>query len=880
MDGQRKQEERLFFTAYVLWMIYALLGISRWRTLPYVGDVREYMEAAAYLVLLAQLLTRTRYTGRDIAGLFLIAAVCALAGLTQYNDQIIPATIFLYFSRNIDYRKILKWTFVIQAVFLIVTVSASQLGLIEDVIWNEQGRIRHSLGYDYCGYPAHLLLFMTLMWFCIRKKIRIADGIFLLVLNYLMYRVTDSRTDFVLAVLGIAGYHVWTRNYRFSWIDKVRGFAERYAFVVLMVGTTAIHLFYRPEINWMQRLNTALNGRLALGNQAIRTYGFSLFGEEIRWFGQGGLKVDPNRVYNYVDCAFLKEMLTYGVLFMAVLAFGYYLLGRKTSREKDHVLGWSILMTLAYGVFNAHLCMLMFNVFILALGRLLADDEAGEYVKQTDGQKNEQKNGQKNEQKNGQKNGQKNEQKNGQKNEQKAGKTLGMQENGGLLHACKGLCRKLEEQSDKFMAAVADCRPTRAGEKTRHFLRIVVMLAVLCYVTAIQGAGANTLSKYASMHMWLVCGALLVLTLLCCEENGRKRLSGSKLLWLTIAFLLLICVSDLLVEKRFRYGGFYLLAFGGLFCRAWCNMRRPEQLIGELRSACRIWFVGVLMCCVFFVPAFFGVCYPGIFVNAGYLGVSLLPVLAVFLSGVSGGKNGIPDGVCAVLAFYLIWLSQQTLVFLAAAGLIMLFLVFRFCLWIQADGKEKARQALWALCTIAVGVAAVFLLRELLYRIAPLFGDGLAYKKEAIQEPIIESLSEGGWLSMLQDRLWNCKEYLKQINLFGHKYLAKFAGKKRWAQNSIAMNGFRYGAAVGAAYAAMLALYLWQAIRLSLREKNFFALGVAVACLAPAMTEAVEMPFIQIAWLGLYFGLAWILVSNRKEKKNAVSEYRNRQSDL
>ena len=236
--------------------------------------------------------------------------------------------------------------------------------------------------------------------------------------------------------------------------------------------------------------------------------------------------------------------------------------------------------------------------------------------------------------------------------------------------------------------------------------------------------------------------------------------------------------------------------------------------------------------------------------------------------------------LCAVLALALIWMSQQPLIFLAAALLVGLYLVFWVSLWIRADRKEKGRRALWLVCSLAVGVSLVFLLRELLYHLTLLFGNGIASGDEPVQEPIAEALSGGGWIALIRDRLWNCKEYLKQMNLFGHKYLAEFAGKKRWALNSVAMNGFRYGLAAGAAYAAMLTVYLWQAVKSSLREKNFFAVGIAVACLAAAMTEAVEQPFAQVAWLGLYFGLAWMLVSGRREKKNAVSEHGSRQSEL
>ncbi len=374
MDHYEKRDELLFLTAYTLWLISAVLSITLWQRYDAVDLLCEYFRKTAYLLLVGKFLLKRRYTGRDVAGVLVVIFVCAVTAHSDHNKQLLPVVLFTYSAAGIRFEKILKVTFGVQAAIMILTVAGSQLGLIRDLMWYEGTRARHSLGYDYCGYPAHLFLFMTLMWVCIRKKAHLVDSIILLAINYVIYLATDSRTDFYLSVLGLAGFFVWERTPRLKLADSVRGFLSRFGFHIACVLSIAVHWIYNPQSLAWQRVNQMLNNRLQLGYDAIHKYGFSLFGKNIKWYGQGSLRSDPTRVYNYVDCAFLKETLTFGVLFLCLLAAGYYLSGRKTERRGDTLISWAVLISLAYSVINAHLCVLTFNVFILLLSAAFEAD--------------------------------------------------------------------------------------------------------------------------------------------------------------------------------------------------------------------------------------------------------------------------------------------------------------------------------------------------------------------------------------------------------------------------------------------------------------------------------------------------------------------------
>lgn len=365
---KRQVREYVILVAYLLWMCSAVFGITLWKDFTLIKEVRIYFTQAAYLMLIITFLFKDQYSLKDIVGIGTIIFCCVVSGQSVYNETIIPVVIFAYFMSEIKFEWTLKSTFLLQGTIMIITVIACKCGILEDVIWQEGERIRHSLGYDYCGYPAHILFFMTLIWFSIRPKFNIFEVTIFLALNYGIYAATDSRTDFALSIVGMIGFFIWKNNKKTNVLNILKNCLIQYGFMLAAVISIAGHWIYNANNSIMAKINIILNGRLALGHDAIEKYGFSLFGQKIRWFGQGGVKADPTRVYNYVDCSFLKEGLSYGLVFLIFLGMGFYFAGKKIILSKNYALSWAVLMSLAYSVINAHLCVLTFNVFILVIG--------------------------------------------------------------------------------------------------------------------------------------------------------------------------------------------------------------------------------------------------------------------------------------------------------------------------------------------------------------------------------------------------------------------------------------------------------------------------------------------------------------------------------
>lgn len=810
MERKAKWDEQIFLAAYALWMICAVAKITMWREYEAVTIICRYLQQSAYLLLIVRFFLKKKYTVKDVAGIFLILFSCIIAERSVYNDQIISAAIFVCCAGNVRFDRIVKYTFFIQLFFLIITVSASQIGILEDIIWNDDGRMRHGLGYRYCGYPAHVFLFLSLMWLCLRKKVKILDAALLVLLNYGIYQLTDARTDFLLAVFGIIGFFVWTREFHSRYLNSIRDFAVKYGFAVIAFVSITAHLLYDQNISWMYRLNLLLNGRLQYGYSAIQEYGFSLFGSPIRWIGQGSLMQDPSQVYNYVDCSYLKETLSYGLLFLCVLAVGYYLAGRRIVKQKNYVLSWGLMISLVYSVINAHLCYLVFNVFWLALG-------------------------------------------------------------------CVFDTERQPERND-LTEVLAEAVP--AGYKCRwgKLSRVGVFLFVLAYMTAIQYAGEISLAKNAAVHQWILCSLIFLLALLYSENNIRKEpIRRTILLRLVLVFLLLACISDFWINKRFRYSAFCLFFFGSIFLRSWRSMQEPRHLLDEFFLAYKIWFLAVLLSSVLTRPANPGICYSGIFIDAGDFGISMLIAAIIFLGdALRFGKRGVINGIGAVIALYFVWTTQKSAIIVLAGFLAMLYAGFQVLFYIRAEKETKKRQLIMGLFFLLFGATAVFTVRELLYYLPNALGTAIVFGKdniEYIQGTFLEQIRNGIWIENLEEKFYLAGSYLQQMNLLGHKFLMKINGKNVWPDSSLIMSAYRYGVAAGAVYLMMTGAYFWESIHHVFKRCSFTAAGIAMACCFLAIIENMELPFLKIGWLVFWLGLAWILIEDKGDH-DEVSEYR------
>lgn len=372
MNKRLTRSELLFFLAYVLWLVMAVLKLTYLKELISYKTLYSYVEKAVLGLLLLKLVDEDRFDFREVIGIAVLGMLYGVAIQSNAEALVLPLC-FIWGARNISYQKIFKVTIFVQTTIMFLSVTASLVGMIPNEVWDVETRARYSLGYTFCTYGSHISFFITLMYMGIRKKINILETFGLLGWNFVWFQLTNTRIDLFLCVPAILCCFI---------LGKLKFDLKRNricccflvgAAPLFSLGAIGIHWFYDYTNPFWNRMNEILNGRLAYGYKALHEYGIPLLGQAIKWVGRGGIKKNPGLVYNYVDCSFVKYSVHYGAIFLSLLILGCIFVGMYVIKENNIGLAIAFLFWLLYGMIDAELFELSFQPFMLLLGCPMAE---------------------------------------------------------------------------------------------------------------------------------------------------------------------------------------------------------------------------------------------------------------------------------------------------------------------------------------------------------------------------------------------------------------------------------------------------------------------------------------------------------------------------
>lgn len=366
MEKREKWSEILYLTAFVLWLFIGLIKYTYFKDIFPVSKIDNYVFYVVLLLLLAKLTVDFIFDFKHVAGLFLLLLFMTIAwagGRLQF------AVMFalIYSASGVSFEKILKASFVLQLLVFLSTIAACRTGVLADTVWTDGNRLRHGLGFTHCMLASHFGLYLSLIYIVLVKKMTLVRAIVIIGLNYILYRYTMGRTDMYLSVLfvilafcfGNLGQRI--RGERiFGWLAALIPWISLGVSVVL----TRIYVWNDPI--W-HRLNSVLNNRLTFAQLGAQNYGFTWFGQKIRWVGVSSLTYHPEWTYNYVDNSYLMMMFTYGTLFiLCYCAAMSYVLYHKM-KKKETMLMVCLVVTLIFGLINPQSMYLTYNPFLVLL---------------------------------------------------------------------------------------------------------------------------------------------------------------------------------------------------------------------------------------------------------------------------------------------------------------------------------------------------------------------------------------------------------------------------------------------------------------------------------------------------------------------------------
>lgn len=376
---QTQREERLFFLAWSLFLLSVLLmslAVVELDESENLSKLLKLMRYGAYAICCIKILLSS-IRERTVWYVGIMLAIFLVSCLTSGDKTMVLYSLILIAALDTDGKKVIQITAVLQAAIISITVVLSQLGILEDYVFGiAEGRIRHGLGFSWTTTAPILFLYCMLSYIYLkREQFSIFHAAVLEVINVWMFVMTDSKMAFFLSTLFLAffAFQGWNRK-RWKWISK---FSVLFPFVPLILLILSLFAFLRYDAAspaW-QSFNHLLSSRLSLGHNAIETFGFSWFGQEIEWVGFSVATPTINEAvgYNYVDSSYLQMMLHFGTLFILAVLAVYAAAIRKAIRIKDYYLVAIYMIILVFSLTEPRMMNFAFNPFpLLAFCRIPA----------------------------------------------------------------------------------------------------------------------------------------------------------------------------------------------------------------------------------------------------------------------------------------------------------------------------------------------------------------------------------------------------------------------------------------------------------------------------------------------------------------------------
>ena len=295
---------------------------------------------------------------------------------TSSDFMLFSMGIFILGARGVNFDRIIYLYFYVGIIILTLAVFSSLTGVIQNLVYRRgqtTGTIRQSFGVVYpTDFAAHVLYFVLAYCYLFFEKISIKSYFVFCLLAYLLIYFCDARLSAVSLLLLIPVMIIGKAAQRGKKFAKK---IANYYWSVPILSAYIIFLityFYNKSNLILEKINSLLSGRLALGKKGFEQYGFSIFGQhmvEHSWGGTTGMRMfmTNQSKYFFIDSSYIRIMILYGIIaLLIVLGIMTFISFRSISNEK-YALATVLVVISISAVVEQRLLDVSYDPFLIAL---------------------------------------------------------------------------------------------------------------------------------------------------------------------------------------------------------------------------------------------------------------------------------------------------------------------------------------------------------------------------------------------------------------------------------------------------------------------------------------------------------------------------------
>lgn len=370
--------EKIYLSTLFVWVVVASLATTTYfiRLDGFLSLYRMLLYFTIIMILMKEFITlpKTLYYFRFHWKSLLIALAFLFSMLivSKNRDGLLDINVLLlvFSARDIDYRKLLGTFSFATFLVLILTIFASNKGVISNMFMRADGGYRFSLGFNYVSFASQRMFFALCSYLMFRgKKISYMELLVLLSATIYMHQQTSTSSPFYLSILiltyALFSIKIFKKGFIIEnfWISRV----TNYGFILALV--VILYFCFYSSGNLFHLVDQFTHNRLRLSVDGFRNFGVSWLGQPIS-FTTLDMFGNFTSNYNYIDSSFVQLLVIDGLIVSAFMLFAltkvmkYFI-----SIQKDIVLACLGIMII-HGMFDPQMLVLRYSPLILFISRL------------------------------------------------------------------------------------------------------------------------------------------------------------------------------------------------------------------------------------------------------------------------------------------------------------------------------------------------------------------------------------------------------------------------------------------------------------------------------------------------------------------------------
>ena len=370
--------EKIYLSTLFVWVVVASLATTTYfiRLEGFLSLYRILLYFTIVMILIKEFITlpKTLYYFRFHWKSLLIALAFLFSMLivSKNRDGLLDINVLLlvFSARDIDFRKLLGTFSFATFLVLVLTIFASNKGVISNMFMRADGGYRFSLGFNYVSFASQRLFFALCSYLMFRgKKISYMELLALLSATIYLYQQTSTTSPFYLSML-ILAYALFSlkiikkgfiiENF---WMKTI----AKYGFVLALV--IILYFCFYSSGNLFHLVDQFTHNRLRLSVNGFQNFGVSWLGQPIS-FTTLDMFGNFTSNYNYIDSSFVQLLVIDGLIVSAFMLFALTKVMRYfVSIQKDIVLACLGIMII-HAMFDPQMLVLRYSPLILFISRL------------------------------------------------------------------------------------------------------------------------------------------------------------------------------------------------------------------------------------------------------------------------------------------------------------------------------------------------------------------------------------------------------------------------------------------------------------------------------------------------------------------------------